>query len=188
MQGINRSTLMKAHALLAAFILPVAIMFFVTGALYTWGIKGGYDTSTYELTLEAPLQADLVELLIVAKNALKQKNIHAPSGHAKVKRIGSSFMLEWTGSIRDITLEPTSKPLIAKLSIKNTTWHRRFVQLHKAKGGTPFKVYAALFSAALLLILLTGFTMAWMIPSLRKLTMVATSLGVAVFLIIVASS
>ena len=40
MEILNRSALMKAHALLAAFILPVAIMFFVTGALYTWGKKG----------------------------------------------------------------------------------------------------------------------------------------------------
>jgi hypothetical protein len=44
----------------------------------------------------------------------------------------------------DVIIEPTSQPLIAKLKVKNTSWHRQFVQLHKAKGGIPFKVYANL--------------------------------------------
>jgi hypothetical protein len=125
---------MKVHALLAAFILPAAIMFFVTGALYTWGIKGNYDTSTHELHLKKPIQGELDELIALAKKELQKKDLEEPSGHAKIKRIGASFRLEWTGSNMDIIIEPTSQPLIAKLEIKNTGWHRQFVQLHKAKG------------------------------------------------------
>ena len=88
----------------------------------------------------------------------------------------------------DIIIEPTSQPLIAKLEIKNTGWHRQFVQLHKAKGGTPFKVYAAAFATALLLLLISGFIMAWQMPKLRKLTLVSVSLGIAVFIVMVVSS
>ena len=188
MGKINRSTLMKIHALLAAFILPVAIMFFVTGALYTWGIKGGYDTSTHELHLQEPIQAELTELVALAKSELKRQNVELPSGQAKIKKSGTSFMLEWTGSNIDVVLEPTSQPLIAKLQIKNTSWHRQFVQLHKAKGGTPFKVYAAVFATALLLLLVSGFIMAWQLPNLRKLTLISASLGLAVFFAMVAFS
>ena len=36
---INRPILMKVHVLIAVFILPVAIMFFVTGALLYMGDK-----------------------------------------------------------------------------------------------------------------------------------------------------
>ncbi|NOR42051.1 MAG: hypothetical protein GQ572_01855, partial [Gammaproteobacteria bacterium] len=110
MEKINRSTLMKIHASLAAFILPVAIMFFVTGALYTWGIKGGYDTTTHEVNLNEPIQGELTELVELAKNELKRQHVEPPSGQAKIKRIGSSFKLEWTGSNIDIVLEPTSQP------------------------------------------------------------------------------
>jgi len=188
MEILNRSTLMKAHALLAAFILPVAIMFFVTGALYTWGIKGDYDTTIHELHLKKPIQGELRELIELAKNELKRQDIETPSGQAKIKKIGSSFKLEWTGSNMDIIIEPTSQPLIAKLEIKNTSWHRQFVQLHKAKGGTPFKVYAAAFATALLLLLITGFIMAWQMPKLRKLTLASALLGIAVFVTMVISS
>lgn len=162
---------MKVHALLAAFILPAAIIFFVTGALYTWGIKGNYDTSTHELHLKKPIQGELDVLVALAK-----KDLEEPPDQAKIKRIGASFRLEWTGSNMDIIIVPASQPLIAKLEIKNTGWHRQFVQLHKAKGGTPFKVYAATFATALLLLLISGFIMAWQMPKLRKLTLVFVSL------------
>lgn len=184
----NRSTLMKAHALLAAFILPVAIMFFVTGALYTWGIKGDYDTATHEVKLSSPMQSDLAELVAIATYELKKRNIEAPTGKAKIKKIGDAFELEWTGSKMDLILEPTSKPLIATLQIKQTNWLRQFVQLHKAKGGEPFKVYAVVLATALLLLLVSGFIMAWQMPNLRKLTLASTLLGVAVFVAMVATS
>jgi hypothetical protein len=185
---LNRSTLMKAHAVLAAFILPVAIMFFVTGSFYTWGVKGSYDTTAHELHLQKPIQGELAELVTLATKELKKRNLEIPSGQAKIKRIGDSFRLEWTGSDKDIILEPTAQQLIAKLEIKDTSWYRQFVQLHKAKGGTPFKVYAAAFAIALLLLLITGFIMAWQTPKLRKLTLFSASLGIVVFFVMVSSS
>lgn len=184
----NRSTLMKVHSLLAAFILPVAIMFFVTGALYTWDIKGDYDITTHEINLHAPIKGELSELVTLATNELIKHNIKAPTGQAKIKKIGDAFKLEWTGSKVDIIIEPTQKPLIAKLQIKETSWHRQFVQLHKAKGGNPFKVYAVVFAIALLLLLISGFTMAWQTPKLRRLTLASASLGIVVFVAFVASS
>jgi hypothetical protein len=185
---LNRSTLMKVHALLAAFILPVAIMFFVTGALYTWGIKGDYDTTTHEVNLNTPIQGELSELIAIVTEELKKHDIDTPTGKAKIKKIGDAFKLEWTGSKADVILEPTSKPLIAMLQIKETSWHRQFVQLHKAKGGEPFKAYAVIFATALLLLLISGFTMAWQMPKLRKLTLASALLGIAVFVAMVVSS
>lgn len=179
---------MKAHAILAAFILPVAIMFFVTGAFYTWGIKGSYDASVFDLHLKTPIQDELSELVTLTTKELEKKNIELPSGQAKIKRIGNSFILEWTGSSKDIILEPSTKPLIAKLEIKSTSWYRQFVQLHKAKGGTLFKVYAGLFATSLLMLLITGFIMAWQTPKLRKLTLFSASLGIVTFFIMVSFS
>ena len=100
-------------------------------------------------------------------------------------RAGSHFLLEWTGSSKDVILEPTGDPLVAKLSVKDTTWYRALVQLHKAKGGNIFKVYAAFFALTLSILLLSGFIMAWQLPRLRGATMVATVLGLVTFLAVV---
>ena len=188
MRILNRSTLMKTHTALAAFILPVAIMFFVTGAFYTWGVKGSYETTVYKLDLQKPIEEEVSKLVKLVTQELEKQNMETPSGQAKIKRMGTYFSLEWTGSNKDIILEPTKKPLIAKLKIKNTSWYRQFVQLHKAKGGTPFKVYATIFATALLLLLITGFVMAWQITKLRKITLFSASLGIVVFFAMVLSS
>ncbi|MCK5881787.1 MAG: hypothetical protein KAG18_07920, partial [Sinobacterium sp.] len=153
MKILNRAMLMKAHTLLAAFILPVCIMFFVTGALYTWGIKGGYDSTVYEVQLDAPIRADKAELVAIAKKELALQGVGMPTGRIKIKSLGDSFKLDWAGSNMDVSLEPTSQPLVAAFTVSTPSLYRRFVQLHKAKGGTPFKVYAALMSAGLLLLL-----------------------------------
>ncbi len=188
MRVLNRPTLMKAHALLAAFILPVAMMFFITGAFYTWGIKGEYETVVHQIKLDQPLQKKLSELVLLAETELTKRNIAVPTGQAKIKTIGESFKLEWTGSSRDVVIEAGSQPLVARLQIKNTSWYRQLVQLHKAKGGTPFKVYAAVLSTALLLLLFTGFIMAWKTPKLRQLTLTSTVFGIAVFIAMLTAS
>jgi hypothetical protein len=179
---------MKVHAVLAAFIFPVALMFMITGALYTWGIKGGYTNEVYDIQLTEELQPDLTTLTALAVLELDKLELSQPTGKAKLKSIGNSFMLEWTGSAKDIHLEPSHNALVAKLTVKETSWYRNFVQLHKAKGGSVFKVYAAFFAIVLGLLLLSGFMMAWQAPKLKRLTIGAFVAGIGSFLLIVVLS
>lgn len=184
----NRLVLMKLHVLIAVFILPVAIMFFVTGAFYTWGIKGDYETTVQKLHLKTPLQEERSYLINVVETELNKQEVSLPTGKAKIKKIGQSFLLEWTGANKDVVLEPTLNPLIAQLKIKNTGWHRHFVQLHKAKGGVAFKVYATILAVGLLFLLMSGFIMAWQLPKLRKMTLVSTCFGLVFFIALFISS
>jgi len=185
---VNRQTLTKIHMLLAAFIFPVACMFLVTGGLYTWGIKGAYVSQSYEVQLDKPLVDDLAMLVELTEVELQRLSIASPSGGAKVKKIGPSFQLEWTGAGRDVVLEPTADPLMATLTVKETTWYRNLVQLHKAKGGQLFKVYAAILAISLFTILLSGFLMAWGVPKYRKMSLTAAMAGIVLFMLMVATS
>jgi hypothetical protein len=177
--------IMKAHVLLAVFIFPVAIMFMITGAFYTWGIKGSYAETVYEIRLTEELQPELATLTALAIFELDKLELSHPSGEAKVKSIGSSFMLEWTGSSKDINLEPLDDNLMAKLTINETSWYRNLVQLHKAKGGIVFKIYAVVFVIALGLILISGFMMAWQAPRLKRLTIGAFVAGIGSFMVMI---
>jgi len=176
---------MKVHALLAAFILPTAIMFITTGALYTWGIKGSYTNEVYEIQLNQTMQPDLGELTKLAESELEKQNLTKPSGTPKLKSSGGHFFLEWTGSDKDLILEPTESGSIAKLTIKNTSWYRTLVQLHKAKGGVAFKVYAVMFAIAIGLLLVSGFVMAMQTPKLKRITLLASLAGIGSFIIMV---
>lgn len=178
---MTRAQIMKAHALLAAFIFPVACMFIITGALYTWGIKGSYIDEVYEIHTSKSIQPELSELIVLAESELKKLDLTIPSGKAKIKKFGNHFMLEWTGSSKDLLLEPTEKQLVAKLTIKHTSWYRNFVQLHKAKGGTAFKVYAVILAVYIALLLISGFVMAWQTPKLKRLTFITFFIGLGSF-------
>ena len=183
MGAINRATLVKIHFALAAFIFPAVVMFIVTGAFYTWEIKGSYNSEVHTLPLEQPLIDEQQVLMEIVDRELQRLAISRPTGKAKIKRSGTSFQLEWTGSKRDILLEPTPDEALAKLTIKETTWYRNFVQLHKAKGGQLFKVYAAVLAISLFIILFSGFLMAWQIPKYRNTALTFSTAGIIVFLL-----
>jgi len=177
--------LVKVHMLLATFMFPAALMFLITGALYTWSVKGSYATEQIELTLVAPLEADQDMLVDIVTNELDARSIAYPTGQPKVKKGGTSYKLEWTGSQRDVVLEPTDDPLVASLSVKETTWYRNLVQLHKAKGGSVFKVYAAALAIALFVILFSGFILSFQVPALKKQAVIATIAGAVFFVAMV---
>ena len=174
---VSRAQLTKVHALLGAFILPVATMFIITGALYTWGFKGTYTDEGHEIQLNQPLQPDLSELIALAEAELAKLNLSKPSGTAKLETLGSYFMLEWTGSDIDVTLEPAGDELSAKLTVKDTSWYRNFVQLHKAKGGVVFKLYATILAIFIGLLLFSGFLIAWQTPQLKRITVITSLLS-----------
>lgn len=182
---MKRATITKLHLLLAAFLFPVALMFLITGGLYTWGIKGSYVTDKVAVRLDAPLVKTEGELIALVTAQLKQRSIDLPSGEAKIKPGGTSWQFEWTGSARDVVLEPTANPRIATLKIKETTWYRNLVQLHKAKGGQLFKVYAAALAIGLFVILASGFVLAWQAPALRRMANISVASGAVLFVLVV---
>ncbi len=183
--NINRATLMKIHTLLAVFLLPVAIMFFVTGALYIWEIKGDQDKYNHKINLNSSFSGELTEYILMSKNKLNSLSLPTPTGKPKFKEKGEHVIFEWPGTAIEVNIKTNSELNMAEMEIKKASWYRHLVQLHKSKGGFLFKIYATFLSIALLMLLLTGFIMAWQIPKLRKLTVVATISGFMVFLLLV---
>lgn len=188
MSTSTRIILVKVHMLLAAFIFPAIVMFLVTGGFYTWGVKGSYSDEVHLIELRGPLSADVGQLQKLIVRELGNLGIEVPSGKVKLKKAGTSFKAEWTGSKRDVILEPTAEQLTARLTVKETTWYRSLVQLHKAKGGQLFKVYAAVLAFSLFAILSTGFFIALGIPRHRKSAISASMAGIALFLVMVSLS
>jgi hypothetical protein len=184
---MSRAVLTKIHMLLAAFIFPVAVMYLVTGGLYTWGIKGSYEQHKYDVVLDGALPEDERLLKELAASELQRLAVVPPSGGVKIKKVGTSFQLEWTGSDRDVILKPTKNPKKARLVVKETSWYRYLVQLHKAKGGQLFKVYAGVLALSLFTILFSGFLMAWQVPKFRRLVAASSVAGVVMFLLMLTS-
>lgn len=176
-----RKGIVLLHTVLAAFFLPMGLMYAVTGGLYGLGIKGDYRVTEHELALESPLAPDLAALVALAQQALDSRGIAPPSGSAGVRRSGTSFHLEWTGSRRDVELHPTADAGRALLKVKETDAHRFFVQLHKAKGAEAFKWFAAAWMVGLVLLLLSGGFIAIATRPYRRMACTSAAAGLAAF-------
>lgn len=179
---VNRATLTKLHLIAAAFMFPAVLMFLITGALYTWGNKGEWREDTVMVTLGQPIaQADEVALKAIAIEALAQSGLPAPSGSASVSGEGDDISLAWTGARSEASVTATEDPMVAEVAIKEATFHRWLVQLHKAKGSTVFKVYATLLAVVLFMLVLSGLIMGLQVKAFRKLTIGSSIVGLAAF-------
>lgn len=178
----NRQQFVLLHVLLAGFFLPAAVMFSITGGLYTFGIKGDYQTSQYDFELSSSETPSIEELTTRAKDVSISLKTQVPSGEPTLKKVGTSWIFEWTGSSFDLTIEPTNTINKAKLTIKETTLHRYFVQLHKAKGGKLFKIMAGSLAVAFLLLFLSGILMAFSNPKLKPKLYLSAALGLIAFI------
>jgi hypothetical protein len=175
-----RKNLINIHLILGGFFLPVGLMFAITGGLYTFGFKGSYETKEWQIPAQADLAIELPYLLGVANDVLKVADLEAPSGAAGIKKMGTAWQLEWTGSRADFILESTDQPETLKAQYKKTNTHRFFVQLHKAKGGLIFKILAGAFSVALILLLFSGIMMAMASPDYMRLMKISLGAGTLV--------
>jgi hypothetical protein len=186
---LSRTLLTKVHLWLAALLFPAILMFLATGALYTWGVTGKtYDTSR-DVKLSAPLDPENeAAMRALAEAELKAMGLDHPTGKARVRQSGQSFGFEWVGSRRDITIEPGTDPLVAKVTVKEASLHRTLVQLHKAKAGTAFKVYATSLATALLLLVATGLLIGLKSPGLRRSAIWGSAAGVVLFAGLVATA
>lgn len=179
---MSRLSLTKIHLWLAALLFPAMLLFLVTGALYTWGITGKTVNTETTVALAAPLNADdEAALRQIAGAELAKAGLSEPSGKARVRKTGSGFTFEWTGSQRDVTVEPTDNSAEAKVTIKEASLHRMMVQLHKAKGGVLFKIYATILAVALFLLVATGLLIGLKSPPFCRATMIGSASGLAIF-------
>lgn len=178
---------MQVHLILATFIFPIALMFLITGTLYTLGIEGNYDTQVYPLKLNTPLQKDDITLTDFITTELQNLNLSPPTGEVRNHSKDGVIEVAWRGAALRVLLEST-QPTEAKLTVQKASWYKRLLELHTANGAKAFKVYALVLATSLFMLLVTGFIMALQLPKYRKMTLYSAATGIAVFIAMVISS
>lgn len=176
--------IVRVHVFLACFFLPMAVLYAITGGLYGLRYTGAHRSTDTKLALAAPLPSDLAGLVAIADAELRAQGIAQPTGEARIRKSGTSYHLEWSGSTRDIELHPTAEASTAVFRVKEASAYRRFVQLHKAKGGDLFRYFAAAWMIGLLALVVSGAVMAFTRKPSRDLAIASTAAGVVVFTVL----
>ncbi len=184
MPKLNYKSLVSLHVLISTLFLPVALMLFISGSLYTWEIKGSYDSNEFLIDVEKPLKQDADFLKSIVLKYLNSNQIPHPSGWHGIVKDETTYYFEWRGVDHKITLEPTELVNVAKLNVHETTFFKKMVLLHKAEGSFLFKFYTTLFAALFPFLLVTGLLLSWRNKNLRKIMLLSLSSGTIIFLLL----
>ena len=178
--------LIKTHLYCAAFIMPIALMFLGTGfLLFALEIGGGYYPTHYSIQLKQPMVQEGSKLKNLVIQEMDKLELKKPNGWTKISQLnsGPGYQFEFfDGFDRIIKLVPTSDPLIATMTVKKASLYRSFVLLHPARGPPSFRLYATIIALILLVMLVTGYLLAWRLQENRKQLLYASTASVMLFI------
>lgn len=179
---ISRYQIMRAHMLLAGFLLPIAIIYFVSGALYTLDIKGHVEKQTIRLRLKQPFTPDLDRLTRLTKKTLLERKLPQPDGEPALRKKRGVYELRWDDLAHVVTLVPGHDARTVTLTVRKRSLLTQIMRIHRAEAGTMFKILAVILALGLVVMFATGVQMAQAIPRLRRPVLLAIAGGLVTFL------
>jgi hypothetical protein len=177
-----RLLIIKLHAIMACFFLPMALLYFISGALYSLDIKGSVDKQVYRLALDRPFAPDLAQLSDTVTAALEQHSLPLPGGHPSLARKKDSYEFRWGDVRRLVVVQSTDDPLHLELVYRQRSPLTQIMRIHRAEAGSLIRLLAVSMAAALVLVLASGVFLALGMPRLRRTALLALGTGCIVVL------
>ncbi len=174
---IQRLLIIKVHAILACFFMPIALLYFVSGALYSLDIKGSVDKQVYTLALDRPFAPDLAQLSATVTAALALRELSMPGGEPTVARKKQSYEFRWGDLQRLVVVQPTADPLQAELTYRQRSPLAQLLRIHRAEAGSLTRIFSVSMAISLILILASGVFLALGMPKLRRTALLALGAG-----------
>lgn len=178
-----RPLLMRLHSVLAGFFLPFALLFLITGVLYTLGLEGGAKTTKLPVPLSSTTGTSLTEAKSVVAKALQGAHLILPTGSAALRDGKKGWQFSWSSPIADANLQPTEDPTVGEVTYRQSSPLRYAMALHKAKGGPIFRALSVAWGTGLLLLIISGTMLAVQVKALKTMTLIAIAAGVICFFV-----
>jgi len=181
---IQRMSVIKLHVILACFFMPMALLYFISGALYSFDIKGSVDKQVYTVALDRPFAPDLEQLSESVTMALDEHNLSPPTGNPVIRKKRGSYEYRWGDLKRLVAVQPTDDPLKVQLTYRQRSPLTQIMRVHRAEAGSVIKTFSLSMVAALLFILGSGVFLAVGMPKLRRTALLSLGTGFMVILAI----
>ncbi len=179
---IQRMLVIRIHALLACFFLPLTLLYFVSGALYSFDIQGDVEKQVYSIKLDRPFAPDLAQLSESIAAALKQHHLSPPTGNPTIAERNNAYVFRWGDLKRLVEVRPTDNPLQAELIYRKRSPLTQLMRVHRAEAGSVLRSFSLSMVISLILILGSGVFLAISMPKLRKSALITLGTGFVVVL------
>ncbi len=184
MAPLNRYQLMRAHMWLAAFFLPVTLLFLISGLLYTLNVEGRTSKQSEVIELSSAYSADLVRLKSLVLAELGARSIDVPHGEPELKSKKGNQYLYWSDLDQSVTLRPGDTPTQVELVLRERNWLAQLMRIHRGEAGEALRWLTVGLPIALLLIYLSGIFLALGAPALRRGVLIALGSGAGLLLVL----
>ena len=176
--------IIKVHAILACFFMPLTLLYFVSGGLYALDIKGSVEKQVYTVTLDRPFAPDLAQLSESITSALEQRSLALPSGSPAIRKKKNSYEYLWGDLQRQVMVQPTANPLQVEMVYRQRSPLTQLMRVHRAEAGSLIKALSLSMVVSLLFILGSGVFLAVGMPKLRRTALFALGAGFVAMLAI----
>lgn len=160
--------------------MPMALLYFISGALYSLDIKGDVDKRVYTVALRQPFAPDLAQLSEPITAALEQRELSLPRGEPAISRKKDSYEFRWGDLRRLVVAKPTDDPLQVELVYRQRSPLTQVMRIHRAEAGSVLSLVSSSMAFALILILASGVYLALGMPRLRHTALLALGAGALV--------
>jgi hypothetical protein len=168
--------------LLASFLVPVALLFFISGALYTLGVKGGVAKKSFAVELEKPFEPNLELLSQAAVKALGDRKLILPGGDPYLKKSKKGYRFRWDDLRYSVTIVANKDNRTLDLTYRERSVLTQVMRVHRGEAGSKLKIVSIAAAIGLLFVFVTGLYMAYTMPKFRNPSLVATALGLLTLL------
>jgi len=182
---ISRYRIIQIHMLLAASLLPFAIIYFLGGALYSLDIKGTVQKQVFPLKFEQSLAPDLNQIEALVTKELLERKLPIPNGEATLKKKKGLYKFRWNSLEYVVTLIISRDAYSASLTFRKRSLLTRIMRIHRAQAGPIFKTMSVILVVGLIFIFGSGIYMAQSIPKFRRPVIIAVFSGAAAFLVLI---
>ncbi len=170
--------------ILAAMVLPLLLMYCISGILYTFDIKGHIQKKKFDIVLEQPISLALDTFASVTKQYLLAHQLPIPDGDMTLKKRKSSYLFRWGSLKYTVSVKTTKNPNILNMTVRERSLLTQVMRIHRADAGTMLKMIPSILVAGVLLVLLSGMYMALTIPKYRRPVWYSMGLSTAFILIL----
>jgi len=180
---LKRSQMIHVHMLLAALVLPILLMYLISGMLYTFDVKGHIKKQKIDIILAQPVPLRLDALAAITEKSLVQHHLPIPEGEMSLKKKKSSYLFRWGDLKYTVSAETNKNAKVLKMIVRERGFLTQVMRIHRAEAGTAFKVIPSILFGGVLLVLLSGIYMALSISKFRKPVLYTMGCSTALFLV-----
>lgn len=168
---------MRWHMLLAGFLLPLALVYFIGGALYTLDIKGHVSRQDFVIPLDQVFTPDLDWLVRLTTAELTARGLPVPGGEPALRKKNGRYELRWGDLSHAVKVIAEPESGNVSVTFRERSLLTQVMRVHRAEAGTAFKVLAVILALGLILIFASGVQMAMGVPRMRAPVAIAAGCG-----------